>query len=131
MIRFPMLLRARNESLGDKGERLAARWLRRHGYRILHRKYRVIDDEADLIALDPDGSTIVIVEVKTRSSQEPPPEEGIGRTKQFRLARLAARLARQRPFRDRPIRFDAVAVVWSERGKPQIKHFVAAFEAPF
>lgn len=126
-----MLLHARNESLGDKGERLAARWLRRRGYRILHRKYRVVDDEADLIVLDPDGSTIVIVEVKTRSNQQQPPEEGIGRTKQFRLARLAARLARQRSFRDRPIRFDAVAVVWPEHGKPQVRHLVAAFDAPF
>ena len=100
MIKLPALFRARRRSLGDKGEQFAARWLSRHGYRILHRKYRIGDDEADLIALDPDGHTIVIVEVKTRSTKEPPPEAGIDRTKQFRLARLTARLAKRPSFRD-------------------------------
>ena len=31
----------------------------------------------------------------------------------------------------RSIRFDAVAVVWPEHGKPQVKHFISAFDAPF
>ncbi len=131
MTQLLALLCPRRRSLGDKGEQFAARWLRRHGYHILHRKYRVGDDEADLIALDPDGRTIVIVEVKTRSTDEPAPEAGIDRKKQFRLARLAARLAKRPSFRDRPLRFDAIGVVWPDHGKPQIRHFVAAFEAPF
>ncbi len=131
MTKLPALFRARRRSLGDKGERFAARWLRRHGYCILHRKYRVGDDEADLIALDPDGRTIVIVEVKTRSTDEPAPQASIDHNKQFRLARLAARLAKRPSFRDRPLRFDAIGVVWPDRGKPQIRHFVAAFDAPF
>ena len=131
MIKLPALFHARRRSLGDKGERLAARWLSRQGYCILHRKYRIGDDEADLIALDPNGRTIVIVEVKTRSTDEPPPEAGIDRHKQFRLARLAARLAKRPSFQDRPLRFDAIGVVWPDHGKPQIRHFVAAFDAPF
>ena len=131
MIKLPALFHARRRSLGDKGERFAARWLSRQGYCILHRKYRIGDDEADLIALDPNGRTIVIVEVKTRATDEPPPEAAIDRHKQFRLARLAARLAKRPSFRDRPLRFDAIGVVWPDHGKPQIKHFVAAFDAPF
>ncbi len=131
MTKLPALFHARRRSLGDRGEQFAARWLRRHGYRILHRKYRLGDDEADLIALDPDGRTIVIVEVKTRSTDEPAPEAGIDRKKQFRLARLAASLAKRSSFRDRPLRFDAIGVVWPGHGEPQIKHFVAAFDAPF
>ncbi|MCH8314592.1 MAG: YraN family protein [Planctomycetes bacterium] len=131
MNKLSALFHARRRSLGDKGERFAARWLRRHGYRILHHKYRIGDDEADLIVLDPNGRTIVIVEVKTRSNDQPPPEASIDRKKQFRLARLAARLAKRPSFRDRPLRFDAIGVVWPDHGKPQIKHFVAAFESPF
>ena len=76
--------------LGRRGERRAARFLRRRGYRILHRNLTIGRDEADLVALDPDGRTIVIVEVKTRSSDYLAPEVKINRDKQYRLARLAA-----------------------------------------
>ena len=124
-------LLVRHRSLGDKGERLAARWLRRHGYEILHSKYTVGNDEADLVALDPDRRTLVIVEVKTRSNAEPSPELGLNRTKQYRMARLASRLAKMRQFRDHPIRFDAVAIVWPPDAKPTLRHYPGAFESPF
>ncbi len=55
MIRLLRKLSVRRGTLGDKGERLAARWLSRHGYRIIHHNYTLGKDEADLIALDPDG----------------------------------------------------------------------------
>ena len=50
------------ETVGRKGERLAARRLRRAGYRILERNLRIGRDEADIVALDPDRTTIVIVD---------------------------------------------------------------------
>lgn len=53
--------------LGARGEEGAARWLSHAGYRILARNVRVKPGEIDLIALDPDGVTLVFVEVKTRS----------------------------------------------------------------
>ncbi|MCH6552086.1 MAG: YraN family protein [Planctomycetes bacterium] len=118
-------------SLGDRGERLAARWLSRRGYRILHRNYTLGRDEADLIALDPDGETIVIVEVKTRSHPHASPEWSLGRDKGYRLARLAARLDGVPEFRDRPVRIDAVAIVWPESKEPQVRHYEAAFESPY
>jgi len=118
-------------SLGDRGERLAARWLSRRGYRILHRNYTLGRDEADLIALDPDGETIVIVEVKTRSHPHASPEWSLGRDKGYRLARLAARLDGVPEFRDRPVRIDAVAIVWPESEEPQVRHYEAAFESPY
>ena len=64
LIRLWRQLCGARESLGDRGERLAARWLTRRGYRILHRKLTIGRDEADLVAVDPHG-TVVIVEVKT------------------------------------------------------------------
>ncbi len=120
-----------SKSLGDRGERLAARWLSRRGYRILHRNYTLGRDEADLIALDPDGETIVIVEVKTRSHPQASPEWSLGRDKGYRLARLAARLDGVPEFRDRPVRIDAVAIVWPESKEPQVRHYEAAFESPY
>jgi putative endonuclease len=114
-------------ALGDRGERLAARWLKRRGYRILRRNYVVGRDEADLVAVDPDGKTLVIVEVKTRAAEVPGPEAGFTRDKRFRLTRLASRLHDRPEFHDHPIRFDAVAIVWPPGGEPEVRHYKDAF----
>lgn len=51
-------------SLGRRGERAAARFLRRQGLRILVRNVRLGRDEIDLVALD--GESLVFVEVKSQ-----------------------------------------------------------------
>ncbi len=129
-----MFVRRRGEDrrdLGRRGEKLAARCLRRKGYRILSRNLRVGRDEADLVALDPDGTTVVIVEVKTRRDNDRPAEGNINVAKQYRLARLAATVQRSGPLAGRPIRFDAVAVHVANEGPPRIKHYEGAFEGRF
>lgn len=119
-----------DEPLGRKGERYAARWLKSQGYRVLARNYRIGKDEADLVVVAPDGSTVVLVEVKTRTEPVPAPETGIDRKKQYRMARLASRLMREKGMADRPIRFDAIAIVWPRKGKPELRHYAGAFESP-
>jgi putative endonuclease len=115
-------------ALGERGERLAARWLRRRGYRILHRNYAIGRDEADLVAVDPDGRTLVIVEVKTRASAAGPgPEAGLTPAKRRCLLRLAARLRARPAYRGHPVRLDAVAIVWPPDGAPEIRHYLSAF----
>lgn len=52
-------------SVGARGERCAARHLRRSGYRILTRNWRSGRHELDIVALS--GRVLVIIEVKTRS----------------------------------------------------------------
>jgi putative endonuclease len=118
-----------DRSLGPRGERLAARFLKKRGYRILERNLSVRDDEADIVALDPDGRTIVVVEVKTRRDDGTAPEAAIGGRKQMHLIRLAMKLQQQPRFRDHPFRFDAVAVVIPERGSVVIRHTPAAFDS--
>ncbi len=120
----------RRRIVGRRGEKLAARHLRRVGYRILERNLTVGRDEADLIALAPDGRTVVVVEVKTRTGDFLSPELNINRNKQYRLARLAAKLLQTRRFEGRPFRFDAVAIYWPESGKPELRHYEAAFDSP-
>jgi putative endonuclease len=115
--------------LGARGERLAARHLRRAGYRILARNLRNRFGEVDLLALDPDGRTIVIVEVKAGSDGAVEPEVHLTRDKQRRLVALAAQVARRYRLTDRPFRFDLVAVDIPHDGKPVIRHHVAAFES--
>ena len=56
----------RRQQYGEAGEALAARLLRRQGYRILETNYRTPIGEIDIIARERD--TIVFVEVKARRS---------------------------------------------------------------
>ncbi len=113
--------------LGGRGERVAAQWLTRRGYRILEQNMTIARDEADLVALAPDGA-IVIVEVKTRASPASQPETAIDPDKQRKLARFASRLHARRDFRDRAMRFDAITVIWPPKGEPEVRHFPHAFE---
>ena len=57
--------KGRNQSFGAKGERKAARYLRRHGYRIVDRNVKLHHGEIDIIAKK--DKYIVFAEVKTRT----------------------------------------------------------------
>jgi len=105
--------------------------MKARGYRILERNTEIRDDEADLIALDPDGRTLVIVEVKTRAAPEPVPELAITRAKQQHLVRLAARLQQRARYRNTRIRFDVLVIIWPDGELPQVRHHPGAFESPY
>jgi Holliday junction resolvase-like predicted endonuclease len=49
---------------GPRGEHEAVRWLRKHGFRIAHRRGEFGDVAADIIASDPDGRCVASGEVK-------------------------------------------------------------------
>lgn len=99
--------------LGRAGERVAARYLKRRGLRIIARNWHCPGvGEADIVARDGDG--LVIVEVRTRSiraGQRSPfsPEASIGPAKVRRLHRLAEAFARQQRWRPTSRRVDIVA----------------------
>lgn len=115
-----------NFRLGARGEALAARRLKRLGYRILERNYRCAAGEIDLIAID--GDVLVFVEVKTRSTADyADPAESVGRSKQAKLRRAARHYLGTRHAQECPCRFDVVTVVWPQNGKPAVEHFPAAF----
>jgi putative endonuclease len=119
----------RYRSLGQRGERAAARFLRRAGYRIVGRRDRGRLGEIDLVAID--GRTIVFVEVKTRRSHDTGhPAEAVGLEKQRRLTRLALAHLKRHDLLEYPARFDVVAVTWPFGARrPRIEHFRNAFEA--
>jgi putative endonuclease len=79
----------RRKPFGRRGEDLAARALRRAGYRILDGTSGMGRTEIDIIAREKD--TVAFVEVKSRRTGEPvPPEDNVGRLKR-RHIRAAAR----------------------------------------
>lgn len=128
-LRLRLPSRNSSGSLGADGERLAARYLQRQGYRILARGHRQRLGELDLIALD--GSTLVFVEVKTwRRGDSGDPSEAVDSRKQDRLTRAALVYLKRRRLLEHPARFDVISIVWPEReAQPKIRHFINAFEA--
>ena len=118
----------RRDPLGPAGERAAARYLRRRGYRVLGRNIQTDAGEADLVCEAPDRQTIVIVEVKTRRrtagqpirSAETLPEASVTAEKRRKLAAIARTLARLNQWGRRPLRIDVVAV---ERTDARIRHW--------
>ncbi|MFQ5733261.1 MAG: YraN family protein [Planctomycetaceae bacterium] len=117
-----------NRVFGNRGERTAARYLRRQGLKILHRQYRDRLGEIDLIARD--GDWLVFVEVKTRKSNAAgSPAEAVTFTKQQQLTKLALAYLKRYNLLEHAARFDVVAIIWPEgRGKPEITHYRNAFE---
>lgn len=113
---------------GNRGERVAARFLRRRGFRILSRQWWTRWGEFDLIALDRD--TIVFVEVKTRRDiRGGHPSEAVNRAKQQRMTRQALVYLKKHGRLDSRARFDVVTLVWPEGARqPRIDHLPNAFE---
>jgi putative endonuclease len=114
-----------NRLLGERGERLAARHLKRQGMRILLRRYRSEQGEIDLIARD--GDTLVFVEVKARRKGSP--VEAVTLEKQRRLTNVSFQFLRRYDLLEVRSRYDVVAIVWpDDRTPPQVEHFRNAFE---
>jgi putative endonuclease len=106
---------------GRRGEDLAHRFLRRHGFIIVARNYRLAAGgaEADLIARD--GDAVVIVEVKSRASDEyGPPERAIGEDKRRHLLRVAREYSRKSGTPWENVRFDVVTVLFSDPPKIEL-----------
>ena len=112
--------------LGDRGERAAARHLRRQGMRVWARGYRIAQGEVDLIARD--GPTVVFVEVKSR--QAGTPAEAVTPGKQRRLTLAALHFLRKHGLLEARARFDVISILWPEGIRsPTVEHIRDAFPA--
>lgn len=125
--RFPNLFRP--QTIGQRGENAAARFLRKKGYRIVGRGERGNIGELDLVAVD--RRTVVFVEVKTRRSHDAGhPAEAVDEDKQRRLTRLGLAYLRRHDLLECAARFDVVAVTWPKDARqPVIEHYENAFSA--
>jgi putative endonuclease len=122
--------RFRPLSLGERGERLAARYLRRRlKCHIVATRRRLRYGEIDIVAID--GKTVVFVEVKTRRSETGPrPALAVDEHRRHRMTRAATAFLKSHGLLDYPARFDIVEVIWpAEARRPQILHHPNAFAA--
>jgi putative endonuclease len=114
------------DTLGRLGEDLAARCLADSGLEILERNWRCARGEIDIVARD--GSSLVICEVKTRSSVAfGDPSEAVDRRKSARLRSLGLQWLVDHPGAWESIRFDVVSVVKQAGSPARIRHLRGAF----
>jgi putative endonuclease len=111
------------QALGRWGENLAADYLTQKGYVILEQNFRTPYGELDLIVQD--ASTLVFVEIKTRSTDTfGLPEASITSRKQQHI--VSAALAYMQAASDTEIswRIDVIAIRKNNSGPtPEITHF--------
>ena len=113
--------------VGKRGETVAARFLRRHGYKILERNAKQGRYEIDLIAQE--GDTLCFVEVRSRQCADPvPPEDTVNPIKQRHIIAGARYYLAGLGEPEVYCRFDVVAVVFPERGRPSITLYRDAFQ---
>ena len=116
---------AARQEFGEVGERVAERWLRRHGWRVLQRRFRNGHRDIDLVA-ERDG-LIAFVEVKARRGYRfGDPVEAVHWRKQRELVRSAAVWIDRHGRPNDSYRFDVIGVLM-EGNSVRIKHIENAF----
>jgi putative endonuclease len=114
-------------ALGVWGERFVRRQLKRQGWRFVARNVSCRGGEIDLIMVNPEG-ILVFLEVKTRRREDFQPTETVVTFAKQRRMRSATRYFLSRhDLGDRACRFDVVIVVAGDRGRPDMRHYPAAF----
>jgi len=109
------------KKLGNRGEKIAAKVLRKQGYRIIEKNYHSRLGEIDIVAKE--DESIVFVEVKTRCSTDfGLPEEALSYDKRRRLSKLALGYLAHRRIKDTNCRFDVVSILMDNKKVSKVKH---------
>lgn len=116
-----------NKRFGALGEKHAAEYLKKRGYKILDKNYKNKLGEIDLIVRI--GGTVAFIEVKTRSAGAYlSGQYAVDKRKQFHIMRTAARWLDDTKSPLQP-RFDVIEIEMDRQsGKPvSVNHIKAAF----
>ena len=101
--------------LGEKGEEIAVKFLKKNRFKILCRNYRCRFGEVDIIALH--KKTLSFIEVKTRSSEVYGlPQDAILAEKQRKISKVALEFIQRYKLEDKDARFDVMAIQFSSEG---------------
>ena len=118
--------RKRVASAGDRGERLAAEWLRRErGFAVVVQNWRSPRDRRDEIDLVcRDDEVLVFVEVKARAANAlVPGYHAVDQRKKRVIKRAAEIYLAQLREKPRTFRFDVVEVSFGPNGAAEVLHF--------
>ena len=115
-----------NQRLGQLGETIAARWLKRKGWRIVYHRFRNGRRDIDLVA---ERDTVVaFVEVKARKGAEfGDPVEAVHQRKQRELVKSAHVWIDRHGRAEEKYRFDVVGVLMDGE-RVLVKHVEDAFQ---
>ncbi len=116
------------KDIGNKGEKIAALYLKKHGYKIVAKNFSSAHGEIDIIAQNKDF--LVFVEVKARKNCEEYfknyglPSEAVNKSKQKHIIFTAEIYLQQNPT-DKALRFDVIEVYLDKNVK--VNHIEDAF----
>ena len=119
--------------LGKYGEKMARRYLRKHGYKIIKKNFVAESNEIDIIAEN--RETLAFVEVKTRTighenPNEPRPASSVDQKKQRGIIKAATFYTAYNPTPKKK-RFDIVEVYVNQKNRKyslaEIKHLINTF----
>lgn len=125
-----MVFKTRHKQrIGNDGEALAVKHLRRKGYKIIERNYRTRLGEIDIIARH--EGVIVFIEVKTRKSASyGDPKFAVTPAKQRKISMVALEYLKRHDGLQTSARFDVVTVQPSEN-TTRIEVIANAFELAY
>ncbi len=107
--------------LGRNGEKLAVKYLKKIGYKIVCVNYKNRFGEIDIIAKDKDYT--VFAEVKTRTSDAyGSPSEAVNYVKREKYRKIASMYILENGLTDTPCRFDVIEIL-----QDRINHINNAF----
>ncbi|MCF6276229.1 MAG: YraN family protein [Candidatus Magasanikbacteria bacterium] len=114
------------KDIGNNGEKLAVKFLRKKGYKILEKNYRIKQAEVDVIAwkIERKEKILCFIEVKTRKFNDGSAERAVD-YKKIQHIMCGARsfcIERGVNIENSPISFEHVSVFTEEKDK--INHFV-------
>ena len=116
-----------HNELGIWGEQYATNYLRDKGYEIIARNWRIGHRDIDIIARSPDNTTVVFVEVKTRTNDViTKPEDAVNLKKIRNIGLAANAYVKQMNVVDM-IRFDIITIVGNNDNNAKIEHIKDAF----